>query len=71
MTQLVLELDTDTALKLQEAADRAGLTRDEWLVRLIEGRLSGNWPESVKQLSGAWPDFPDAETLREQITQAS
>ena len=66
MTQLVLELDAETVSKVQEAAERAGLTRDEWLVRLIEGRLSGSWPDSVTQLSGAWPDFPDVETLREQ-----
>ena len=64
MTQLVLELDAETVSKVQEAAKREGLTRDEWLVRLIEGRLRGSWPDSVKQLSGAWPDFPEVETLK-------
>ena len=66
MTQLVLELDTETALKVQEAAERAGLTRDEWLVKLIEGQVGGRWPDPVKQLSGAWPDFPEVKSLREQ-----
>ncbi len=66
MTQLVLELDAETASQVQEAAEREGLTRDAWLVKLIEGRLSRSWPDAVEQPSGAWPDFPDAETLREQ-----
>lgn len=63
---LVLELDAETVSKVEEAADRAGLTRDEWLVKLIEGQLGENWPPSVRQLSGAWPDFPEVKTLREQ-----
>ena len=65
MTQLILKLDDETVSKVQAAAEREGLTRDEWLVKLVEERLSKSWPASVKQLSGAWPDFPDAETLRE------
>lgn len=66
MTQLVLELDTETVSRVQEAADRAGLTRDEWLVKLIEGQLGESWPASVRQLSGAWPDFPEVGVLRGQ-----
>ena len=40
MTQLILKLDEETVSKVQEAAEREGLTRDEWLVKLVEERLS-------------------------------
>ena len=65
MAQLILNLDAETASRLQEAAERAGLTKDERLIQLIKEQLGKSWPDSLRQLSGAWPDFPDAETLRE------
>jgi hypothetical protein len=63
MAQVVLDLDLETATKMQQSAEREGLSQSEWVTRLIKARLASAWPDSVKQLAGAWPDFPDAETL--------
>jgi hypothetical protein len=64
MARLTLTLDTETALKIQRAAEREGLSQDEWVSRLIKVRLA-DWPDAVRQLAGAWPDFPEADVLRQ------
>lgn len=56
MAQLTLDLDSETASKVRRAAEREGLSQDEWVSRLIRVRLA-DWPDLVKQLAGAWPDF--------------
>ncbi|CAN5901773.1 hypothetical protein BH24DEI2_BH24DEI2_26270 [soil metagenome] len=64
MSQVTIYLEPDLADKAKEAASSQGLSQSKWIARLIEERLSSEWPESVRQLAGSWPDFPDAETLR-------
>lgn len=56
MAHLTLDLDSETASKIRQAAEREGLSLDEWVSRLIRVRLAG-WPDSVRQLAGAWPDL--------------
>ncbi len=64
MAQLTLQLDAETALEVQRAAEREGLSQSEWVTRLVEAQLKGAWPDAVVQLAGAWPDFPEAEAIR-------
>lgn len=63
MAQLTLQLDSETASKIRQAAEREGVSQDEWVSRLIKVQLA-DWPDSVKQLAGAWPDL-DVEALRQ------
>ncbi len=70
MAQLTLELDSETVLKMRRVAEQEGLSQNEWVSRLIEVRLAAVWPDSVKQLAGAWPDFPEAEALRQEDKDA-
>jgi hypothetical protein len=64
MARLTLNLDTETALKVRQAAEQEGLSQDEWISRHIKVRLVA-WPDAVRQLAGAWPDFPEADVLRQ------
>lgn len=65
MSQVTIYLEPDLAEKARAAAEGAGVSQSKWIARLIEERLSSQWPESVKQLAGAWPeDFPEVEELR-------
>ena len=69
MSQVTIYLEPDLAEKARAAASSQGLSQSKWIARLIEERLASEWPESVKQLAGSWPqDFPEVETLR--TTQA-
>lgn len=64
MTQITVDLDIDTATRVQRAARVEGVSQSQWVARLIRERISGEWPESVKVLEGAWSDMPDAERIR-------
>ena len=68
MTQLTIELDGDTARKVADAAAAAHMATGEWVAALVRARTTGgidpSWPAAVRDLAGAWPDFPEAEELR-------
>jgi hypothetical protein len=64
MTPLSIELDEQTGLDLQARAQAEGLKPQEWVERLIRRHVHPHWPDSVRALAGAWPDFPSAEELR-------
>jgi len=54
---LTLELDDQTAARVNVVAQNAGLPPDEWIKRLIV-QSTADWPASVKALAGAWRDEP-------------
>jgi hypothetical protein len=64
MGQLTLILDQELAEKARQAAKSQGVSQSQWVARLIEEKLTTSWSERVRQLAGAWPDFPEAEELR-------
>ncbi len=64
MAQVTLYLDDETAELMRQAAKAAGLSRSRWLARLVRERTSQEWPTAVRELAGAWPEFPLAEELR-------
>jgi hypothetical protein len=65
MSQITLYLDPETAAKMKVAAESAGISQSQWVARIIRKHFSETWPESVKELTGAWPEFPSAEELRQ------
>ena len=64
MGQVTIYLDDEAETRVQEAAEANGVAVSRWVAELIREKTAAEWPESVRQLAGAWPDFPDAETLR-------
>jgi hypothetical protein len=64
MGQITIYLDEASETKLKLAAKSAGLSVSRWLAEIIQERTCTEWPEEVKSLAGAWPDFPDLEELR-------
>ncbi|SDX62616.1 CopG family transcriptional regulator [Thiocapsa roseopersicina] len=64
MGQVTIYLDDEAETRVQEAAEVNGVAVSRWVAELIRERTAAEWPESVRQLAGAWSDFPDAETLR-------
>jgi predicted transcriptional regulator len=67
MAQITLYLDDDLAKRLQAAAQAADLSRSRWVADLIAAELRDTWPDEVVALAGAWPDLPEAETLRAEM----
>lgn len=65
MGQITIYLDDDTERRLRSAAEGEGVPVSRWIGRLIKEEMRTEWPASVRQLAGAWPDFPETEELRE------
>ena len=66
MGQVTIYLHDETEAKMRIAAEGAGLSKSKWIAKLIESCVDDEWPTSVRDLVGAWPDFPNAEELRSQ-----
>ena len=64
MGQVTIYLDDENEKRLKAAAKSAGMPVSRWVARLVEEKTRAVWPESVRQLAGAWRDFPDLETIR-------
>ncbi len=69
MGQITIYLDAASEAKMRAAAQAAKLSNSKFIARLIEQHLDTSWPPQVLELAGAWPDFPDAETLRTNFGQ--
>jgi len=65
--QVTIYLADQTEAKMRAAADGAGLSKSKWIAKLIEACVEDRWPESVRNLVGAWADFPEVEELRSTL----
>ncbi len=74
MTQLAIYLDEGTAERLDEAAQREGLSRSAWVRRAIQARLENRLPDSFFAVLGTWEDdrTPDEilADIRAEVPQA-
>jgi hypothetical protein len=64
MSQITIYLRPELAQKIRDAAMSEGISQSRWIAKLVEKKLESEWPKSIRQLAGAWPDFPEAEELR-------
>src|SRR5262245_41852442 len=64
MRQVTIYLDVEAEKRLNEAVRKKKISRSKWICDLIKERTSRTWPESIVELAGAWPDFPELDRLR-------
>ncbi|MGF1613947.1 MAG: CopG family transcriptional regulator [Gammaproteobacteria bacterium] len=64
MGQVTIYLDDENEKRLKAAAKAAGVPVSRWVASLVQEKAGIAWPESVRRLAGAWPDFPDLESIR-------
>ena len=65
MGQLTLYLDAETQVQLKQAAQAHGISMSRWVAGVIREKAGAEWSPAIRELSGAWSDFPDAEAIRE------
>lgn len=65
MGQITIYLDENHEKRLRKAAGEAGVPVSRWVAALIEQHTRTEWPASVREAAGAWPDAPDAAILRD------
>ncbi|OGA13272.1 MAG: CopG family transcriptional regulator [Betaproteobacteria bacterium RIFCSPHIGHO2_12_FULL_69_13] len=64
MGQVTIYLDDETENKARAAARAEGVPLSKWVAERIRRRAGSEWPEAVRALAGAWPDFPSVEQIR-------
>jgi hypothetical protein len=67
MPQITIYLDTDTARQMEVSARKAGLSKSRWIAEAVRGRSADEWPQSVRDLAGAWKDFPKVSEIRKAV----
>jgi hypothetical protein len=64
MAQMTVYLDDEVLALVNRAVQAAGVSKSHWVADAIRARARQEWPESVRSLAGAWPDFPTLEEIR-------
>jgi hypothetical protein len=64
MGQVTLYLDNETEKKMKTAAGAAGVSNSRWVAGVIREKTADEWPRSIVELAGAWPEMPSLEEIR-------
>lgn len=64
MGQVTIYLDDLLETKMRSAAKSMHLSQSKWIANLIETKVNKEWSKSVKNLAGAWSDFPTLDEIR-------
>lgn len=64
MAQITIYLDDEHNRRLKSAAEAEGVSVSRWIAGLIEEKTRTEWPGGVRELAGAWQDFPASDELR-------
>ena len=66
MVQITISLDPESETKARDRAKKMNMSLNQWIAELVRKQTASAWPESVKKLAGAWPDFPSIDEIRRQ-----
>jgi hypothetical protein len=67
MSQVTIYIDAETEAKARNAAKAKRISLSKWIAGVIGKEVAEEWPESVRNLAGAWADFPDLREIREGL----
>ena len=65
MGQVTIYLEDEIEDKMCATAKAMNLSKSKWIAGAIKEKLIDEWPVSVKELAGAWNDFPSLEEIRQ------
>ncbi len=69
MGQVTVYLDAESEKRLKSAAKAAGMPVSRWVADVVKEKTRTEWPDSVRALAGAWPDFPGLKDIRDHQSQ--
>jgi len=64
MSQLTIYLSKDLHEKVVSAAKAKNISTSKWVAEVLKNKVDESWPEELRQMAGAWPDFPSQEEIR-------
>ena len=65
MGQVTIYLEDEIEVKMRSAAKAMNLSQSKWIANIIKEKVADEWPKSVKDLAGAWKDFPSLDEIRD------
>jgi hypothetical protein len=67
MPEIAIELDDETAKKVNEASGKEGISPSAWVKRAIQIRLENKLPDSFFAVLGTWEDDRSTEEIFRDI----
>lgn len=67
MPQLAIYLDDDTTRRLDEEAEKEGISRSAWVRRAVQSRLDARLPARFFEVLGTWEDSREPEEILRDI----
>ena len=64
MGQVTIYLEEEIEQKMVAAAKSAHLSKSKWVSKVIQEKVSSEWPQSIVDMAGAWEEFPDIQDIR-------
>ncbi len=64
MGQVTIYLEDELERRMRSAAKSMSMPQSKWIASVIKEKLVEEWPDSVRELAGAWSDFPSLEEIR-------
>lgn len=64
MSQVTIYLDEQIDQKLRQTVKQSGLSKSQWITRLIKEKTATEWPEVVREMVGQWQEVPEQEEIR-------
>lgn len=71
MGQVTIYLDDETERRMNAATRDLNISKSKWIATVIREKLVDEWPDSIREMPGSWPDAPYAEELRDTQGQDS
>jgi hypothetical protein len=65
MAQITIYLDQETERRARAAARSKGVSLSKWIAERVKRDARAEWPATIRELAGAWPDLPSAEQIRQ------
>ena len=68
MGQVTIYLDNDIENQMKTAAKTKHLSVSKWVAKIIQDKVSTQWPQDIVNLAGSWKnDFPTLEEIRSTL----
>lgn len=67
MGQVTIYLDDDMEAKMRSAAKAMKMSQSKWISVIINEKVNAEWPITVREMAGAWKDFPNQEEIRSSM----
>lgn len=67
--QVTIYIDDETEKKMIASAKAKNVSKSRWVTEVIREKVAKEWPASVRELVGSWPDFPSITELRSDLGQ--